>query len=77
MGAKGPHASSQPFRLEVISRQELENVRAGSSLSRVTISCEAILSAKYRMKGAGSLAWAEIRANKARSISASGPAVVV
>jgi hypothetical protein len=57
-------------------RQELENLRAGTSLIRVTISCEAIRSA-YRMKGAGSLAWAWMRANKARSISASAPEVVV
>ena len=45
-----------------MSRQELENVRAGTSLIRVTISCEAIRSARYRMKGAGSWAWAEINA---------------
>ena len=71
----GPHASA--FRLEVMLRQESENVRAGTSRSRVTISCEAIRSAKYRMNGAGSSAWAEINANKARSISASRPRVVV
>ena len=56
-GRLGAHASSQPFRLEVMLRQELENVWAGTSLIRVTISCEAILLSSYRMKGAGSSAW--------------------
>src|SRR6516225_4349998 len=32
------HASSLPFRLEAMLTQESENVRAGTSLSRVTIS---------------------------------------
>ena len=32
-------------------RQELENVRAGTSLIRVTISCEAILSARVQDEG--------------------------
>ena len=45
MPAKGPHAPFQPFRLEVISLQELENVPAGTSLILVTISWLAILSA--------------------------------
>jgi len=61
------HASSLPFRLEAMLTQESENVRAGTSLSRVTISWLAILSAS-QSTNAGSSA---MRANRARSIVSS------